>query len=44
MLKSHLATQMCGVFVLSAVGKWSPGVTDVDADLVPPLELCIRTR
>lgn len=27
-----------------AVGKWSPSVKDVGADLVPPLDLCIRTR
>lgn len=32
------------VFVSLAVGKNPPSCQDVDADLVPPLELCIRTR
>lgn len=31
-------------FVFLAVGKWSPSVKDAGADLVPPLDLCIRTR
>lgn len=37
----------CGVtqvFVSLAVGKNPPSCQDVDTDLVPPLELCIRTR
>lgn len=33
-----------GIFVFLAVGKWSPSFKDVGADLVPPLDLCIRTR
>lgn len=39
-----LPQSLSSVFVNSAVGKTTPGSHEVDADLIPPLELCIRTR
>lgn len=39
-----LKDNITSLFVFSAVGKMAPGSRDVDADLTPPLELCIRTR
>lgn len=30
--------------VFSALGKLTQNFQEVDADLIPPLELCIRTR
>lgn len=39
-----LNDDLSSVFVFSAVAKMTPDSHEVDADLVPPLELCIRTR
>ncbi|TWW57963.1 probable ubiquitin carboxyl-terminal hydrolase MINDY-4 [Takifugu flavidus] len=39
-----LANQQEEIRLTVSVGKWSPSFKDVGADLVPPLDLCIRTR
>ncbi|XP_054645119.1 probable ubiquitin carboxyl-terminal hydrolase MINDY-4 isoform X2 [Dunckerocampus dactyliophorus] len=39
-----LANQQEEIRLTISVGKWTESREDADADLIPPLELCIRTR